>query len=102
MATYTDLFDLLGNNDLLNRCAIAVLVKADTIVNDGTATDNEKAWATSVSGRSRSVAESVWPLVLAENKGATVAQITSATDAAIQTNVDTVVDGLVSITVVPS
>tara|TARA_R100001198_G_scaffold96105_1_gene84528 strand:- start:1548 stop:1850 length:303 start_codon:yes stop_codon:yes gene_type:complete len=94
MATYLEIRDLFNDSDLTNRVAVAVLVsvKDKLELNPTTA---EKAYAAKVFANPKSEAKTVLMYVLAANNGATVAQIQGASDAAIQTNVDSVVDVLI-------
>ena len=95
MATYTELFDLRSNSDLRNRVAVALIIAAETVRGeDGGTTNhaNRLIWAKQVFEGGLAQANQMLAAVLAANASSTVSQITSATDAAIQTNVDAVVD----------
>lgn len=95
MATYTELFELRGNSTLRNRVAVAMIVAAETIRNEdgGTANHaNRLLWAKEVFQGRLPQANDMLTAVVAANKDATVAQIASATDAALQANVDAAVD----------
>jgi hypothetical protein len=100
MATYAELYSLKNNDDLLHKVAVAVIVAADTIRAEDAGTTNHAnrlVWASeafgSPVGKSRQV---LWAL-LAANKDVALAGITGATDAAIQANVDAVVDVLAGV-----
>lgn len=95
MATYQELFDLRSNSDLRNKVAVACVKKAQALL-DGTPTTDQVAWASSTLASPIAQADKIFAYVLAANSAATVAQITSATDAAIQTNVDTAADALIT------
>ena len=95
MATYTELFDLRNDSVLRNKIAVAVVVSAEGKL-AGTPTAEEAAWAVDVISNPDGTAKQVINLVLAANKDATPSAILAATDAAIQANVDAVIDGLVS------
>ncbi len=88
MATYDELFALAGQNVLLDRIMVAITIKADSILNDGAATPTQISWAKTAFKDPTTQAKAFQNAVLAANKGLTVAQITSATDSAIQTAVD--------------
>jgi pyruvate/2-oxoacid:ferredoxin oxidoreductase beta subunit len=91
MATYVELRALMDDNDLENRCQVACIVAAGTIQNEdpGTANhDNRLAWAEKAYGNPAALASKVLMAVLAANKDQSVANITGATDAQLQTKVD--------------
>lgn len=94
MATYTELYDLRSNSELRNKVAVAVVVAAQAKL-AGSPSAAEAAWARGVSASPNHTAEAVINLILAANKDLTVSAITGATDTAIQSNVDAVIDGLV-------
>jgi len=96
MATYEELYSLQSNDALRQKVAVAAVVAAQGIL-AGTPSAAQAAWAKEIiqypiGERARSVLN----LVLAANKGVSVAAITGATDAVIQANVDDVVAGLVT------
>jgi len=91
MAKYDELHALAGDNALLDKIAVAISIKADAILNDGTATAEQKAWAKSAFTNPQGQAKAFQNAVLAANKDASVAQIEGATDADIQTAVDAAV-----------
>ena len=94
MATYNELFGLRNDDDLRNRCTVAITIAAQAKL-AGTPTAPESNWAADVFQSPRSWGErSLWA-VLAENNATSVAAITGATDASIQTNVDALVDSFV-------
>jgi hypothetical protein len=95
MATYMELFATKEDSDLQDKVAVAVVVAADTIRTDvpGPANQVQRlAWAAAVMQNPKTEAARMLWAVLAANKDNTVAQITGATDAAIQTAVDDAVD----------
>lgn len=95
MATYDELFGLRNNSALKNRVTSAVVISAETVMNEdgGTANHaNRLVWAKGVFASPNTEANRMFWAVLAANSDATVAQITGATDIAIQTNVDDHVD----------
>ena len=95
MATYAELFGLQNDTDLSNRVAVAVVVAAETIRTEATETENHAnrlLWAARVFQAPLAEGQRVYWAVLAANRAAPAAQITGASDAAIQTNVDAVVN----------
>jgi hypothetical protein len=97
MATYQELFDYISTpeyQDLVNRIAVAVAVKAEDIATSASPTAEEIAWAVSALTAPRSKADAIINFVIAANSGLTIAQINSANDAAVQANVNTAVDKL--------
>jgi hypothetical protein len=96
MATYEELFDLRSNSVMRNKVAVAVVIKAETLLTDVTPSANQVAWAVTALASPISVANDLWGFVLAANSTATVAAITNATDTTIQTNVDTAADAIIA------
>lgn len=97
MATYPELFGLQSSGDLRNRVAVAIIVAADAIRSESGATTNHAnrlVWAEQAFSDPVAKSEQVLWAVLAANKDATVSNIENATDAALQANVDAVVDVL--------
>ena len=95
MASYSELYDLHNNSDLINKVTIACIVAAETIMGELDTVENHAnrmIWASKVFENPRSEAQRMYWAVLAANNTADVSVITSATDAAIQTNVDDHVD----------
>lgn len=88
MASYAFLYDRAADQAFIERCAVAVTVLADTILNDGAATAPEKAWAYRAFANAKSEGKVAARIVLAANKDADEATINAATNATIQTNVD--------------
>ena len=94
MATYKELRDLFDDSDLTEKVEVAVVIAANNLIS-GTPTTAQKAWAAAAFASPNAEARKALMAVLAENSGATVAQIQSATDASVQTNVNGVVPTLV-------
>ena len=96
MAKYTELHGLFtGESELRNRVQVAVIVAAETIRGEDGATDNHAnrlLWAASAFENPGGMANRILMAVLAVNKSATLAQITGATDEALQNNVNAVID----------
>lgn len=94
MATYAELYGLRNNSELQNKIAVAVVIEAETLLS-GTPTAAEAAWAKSVVSSPSSAAKSIINLVLAANKSVAAPAILTATDAAIQSNVSSIINGLI-------
>ena len=95
MATYEELHELHANSELRNRVRVACFVAAEAIRTEDGATTNHASrllWSKAVFEDPRSESKRMYCAVLAANKDASVAQIASASDAAIQTQVDAAVD----------
>ncbi len=95
MATYAELNDILQDSDLRNKIRIAVIVAADTINSESDVTANHAnrvIWAKQAFQNPQGKAEEMLSAVIAQNNATSIANITGASDAAIQTNVDAVVD----------
>jgi len=100
MATYAELRDFYGTSafdGLAGKVAVAVLKKVEAIGNEATPTAEEIAWAKQALANPRAQAGILIGYILAVNDSATITQITNATDAAIQANVDSAVDKLLSL-----
>tara|TARA_R110002096_G_scaffold202758_2_gene387492 strand:+ start:7765 stop:8067 length:303 start_codon:yes stop_codon:yes gene_type:complete len=95
MASYLELRRLFKDSDLSNKVITATIVYAQELL-DATPTANDKAWAASVFSNPDSEGKKILMGVLAINKSATVVQIQAATDAQIQTNVNTVAPAMVA------
>lgn len=91
MATYNELFDLFSDDGLRNRCEVAVIIAVEAL----TDTPANNAFVAQAYTNTRGVAEQALMAVLASNNGLTVNQIQNASDAALQSAVDSVVATLV-------
>ena len=96
MATYLELKVLTQDIALRDKVEIAVDVKAAAILDDGAATTAEVDWASEAIMNPSLRAVEILNYVLAVNKGLSVEAIQGASDAAIQSNVDTAVDAIIS------
>ena len=95
MATYTELRQLYGNGDLINRIEVACIVAAEKIRTEdgGTANHaNRLVWAKATFGFTRRAAELMLMALLAANRALTTAQITGVSDEGLQTAVDSAVN----------
>lgn len=95
MATYDELLTAAEHEGLNKRVRVACVIAADAICNElATVTNhiNRMLWAKSVFQNPQSEAQRMLWAVLAQNKAATLAAITGANDAAVQTAVNNAVD----------
>lgn len=95
MATYTELFGLRANDALRNRITVACIIAAEAVrvENESTANHaNRLLWAKSVFANPLAESDRMLWAVLAQNAAITLAQITGATDAQIQTAVNNAVN----------
>ena len=95
MATYDELLQANANTGLINKVRVAVVVSATNIMGEAPATTNHAnrlLWAKLVFSDPASMgAKMMWP-VLAQNRAATLASITGADDATVQSAVDAAVN----------
>ena len=96
MATYLELFALRSNSDLQDKIAVAVAKKAQALLDGETPTTAAVAWAQEAIQNPKTKADALINYVLVKNSEMTTAQIVAASDAVIQTQVDTAVDVLIS------
>jgi hypothetical protein len=97
MASYAEIFDLLTRDGaLMSRTSIALLVAADSIRANGSATVARQKWATMVLANPRAYAPSALALALVQNRNVSVAELQGASDAALQSAVDGAVAMLVA------
>jgi hypothetical protein len=95
MATYDELLLASENGPLGNRIRVACVIAAEAIRTEAGATANHAnrlIWAKAVFANPQHESARMLWAVLAQNKTFTLAQITGATDTAIQTAVNTAVD----------
>jgi len=95
MATYIELFDLKDNSDLHDRITVAVVKAAHSIARDETPPSNQAArlvWAAEAVSNPVPVAQKMLWVLLAAYSDMSTAQITGASDEAIQSAVDGAVD----------
>lgn len=97
MATYTELVGVLSDETLRDRVGIALMIKAEEEIRPAnTPSVAEQAYAAEVFTNPRRNGSVALRAVIAANNGLTVAQIQSASDSGIQTNVDSIWDALVA------
>ena len=100
MATYLELFTLRGNPELIQKITVALTVSADAISKELVSVDGHDrrvTWAREVLSNLEQEADKALRMLLAANKGISVAGITGASDSAIQANVDAIVDILANV-----
>lgn len=81
-------------NDLANKVRAAVIIKAAAVVNDSQSPASRLSWASQALARPFDAGDGIIPYVLGANASASVANILSAPDTAIQANVNDAVDAL--------
>ena len=95
MATFLELRGLFNDVALRNRVEVAVIIAANNIAQNSTAESDERlTWAKNALNAPGREADKALLVALAVNSTAAVAQIQGASDAALQTNVDSAVDVL--------
>lgn len=94
MATYLEL-ERIGEDDGLGRLIKEALYIAAEALLSGTPTDDEIVWADYVLLRPGDEITKAQHALIAQNENATIAQITGASDATVQTAVNGFVPSLV-------
>lgn len=98
MATYQEMYDLTHNQPLLQRVMAAVAVLAETIRGEAPTTTNHAErmrWAQGALRNVDGTARSLMWVVIAQSRTFTAAQIEGASDAAVQTAVNSAVELLI-------
>ena len=85
----------MTDSDLPNKVEVATIVAAQALIS-GTPTTDETNWAAKVFSSPKSESKKALMGVIAINKDATIAQIQGASDASVQSAVDTVVPTLIA------
>lgn len=96
MASYDEISTLLINDTLRNRVTIAIIIRANALINAGTPTPEEIKWAAAVFSDPETESIKAFRAVLAAKNTLAKEAISSATDADIQLIVDTVSTTLVT------
>jgi hypothetical protein len=96
MATLLEIRQMFADDDFRNRVTSATVIAANALLS-GTPTVDEKAFAKLVFQSPVAVGSIVTMAVLAANSSASVAQMRSASDTAIQNQVNAVVPNLVGV-----
>ena len=94
MATYTEIRGLFNNSELLGKVEVATVKHASDLL-AGTPTANDRAWASDVFSNPKSESKKALMAVLATNSSLNSSSIIAASDAAIQSNVDSIAPSLV-------
>jgi hypothetical protein len=94
MATLQELRGMFKDSDLQEKVEAATVIAANNFLS-GSPTSQQKNWAAYVFAEPKIEAKKAVMAVLASNSGLSVAAIQSATDTAIQANVDSVAQTLV-------
>lgn len=95
MASYVELRSLFNHADLRNRVTTAVIIAAQDELDASPGTAAGRIWASKTLQGPEIEGRRALMYVLAANKDATQANIISASDAQIQTNVDAAVPNLI-------
>lgn len=93
MATYTELRQQFSNDTLRNRVTVACVIAANSALANAPTAAQQK-FAEAVFSNPDAMGGKVLMAVLATNAASTLAQINAATDAQIQTAVNTVIPNL--------
>lgn len=91
MATYSELYLLSGNMNLIQKVCAAVAIAAEDIRTEDESTVNHEArlqWARGALNNVDGMARQMMWVLMAQNSNATADQIENATDAAIQNAVN--------------
>lgn len=95
MATYAEIEAAAGHEPLRQKVRVACAIAAEAIRTESDQTPLHSArlvWAKNAFKNPRGAAEDIINAVLAQNAGATFAQITGASDATVQTAVNNAVN----------
>ena len=96
MATYTELRTLFDNDNLRQRIGVALMIKAQSLLDGATPTADQRRWAQQIFSSPQAEADKMLKYLLAKNNTMTVAQIQAVTDAALSTQIDAVANQFVS------
>jgi hypothetical protein len=96
VANYLELANLGSNVTLLRRVQVAIIKKAQLLLDLPTPTANQLAFVNNALTAPESFAPRILRYILAVNDGATPTTITGVGDTAIQNNVNTAVDKLIA------
>jgi 2-oxo-4-hydroxy-4-carboxy--5-ureidoimidazoline (OHCU) decarboxylase len=94
MASYIDLASISGTEKsvLLDRIGVAAAIVAYDITQEDPGNAARRAWAKKTFANPRQMAMELYPVLLAANNTATIAQITGAPDATIKSNIVAVIN----------
>ena len=97
MATYLELAEITneaGWNDFLNKVRMASAKKAQAVIDSTTPGATVLEWAKNTISNKNQAGDALVDYVIASNSGLTISTILSASDSAIQTNVNAAVDAI--------
>lgn len=100
MAEYSELRSLFDDASLINRTSVAVVIAAEVVIGEADTVPNHTqrvAWALTVLSNPTPDARKALKYILAVNKTATVADINTATDSTLQTEVDSLINLLAGV-----
>lgn len=100
MATYTELSRIQDDaqwNVFLNRVQVACAIKAAAIIDSVAPTQTQLDWAVATIKYPVQAGRDIVYYVIAKNANATLTQIYTASDSAVQTNVNSAVDALLGV-----
>lgn len=100
MATYLELFDIVSSPtivDLRKKLRVAIIMKANAIAKSASPTLAAKEFARAALRDPQAYEDVVLRYVVADNSGATTAQIAAASDSAVQTAVNAAIDTLLGV-----
>lgn len=97
MASLFELNQFFDDADLLAKVTSATVIAANNLLANPEVTEDEKRFAARTFQNQKAMGNIVLKAVVADNKDASVAQIQSASDAAIQTRVNAVIASLVGV-----
>lgn len=96
MATYADLYAIKNDASLLGKVAVAVIKKAQLLLDGVAPTSNQLTWVEKALSNPEAVARVLLNYVIVVNSTLTVAQIQGASDTAVQSNVNDAVDKMIA------
>lgn len=97
MATYAEIAAISNDpswSGLIDKVRVAVAIKAAAVIDSATPPAILLEWAKSAVSNPGPAANAIVYYVVAKNSAAAISAITSASDAAVQTNVNAAVDAL--------
>lgn len=98
MPLYTELFELKSNDVLRNRVEIAIIIKAQEVLDKNLPgpSDKEVEWAKEVLRSTSLEANSILLYILARNKNNKIVDILNESDSTLQQYVDKAIDVIIS------
>ncbi len=96
MATYLEIFALRNDSNLQDKVAVAVVKKAQLLLDAASPTANQVTWSLAAIENPKSKSDGLLNYVLAKNSAATSAQILAVDDATLQTAINAAVDKIIA------